>query len=641
MASERPVSLRSLVPLLSAAFLAAVVALFGGIAYHAVRLSALETAKDRLTTVANVLAQPTAQTAAWIRQAQSLATDPGILEIVRSRGQRVTDSARALVARLTPDTGLTLATDVRGPDGDVLFSITSAAVDSASSLAAPAPDRPIAHAVGDGVPAALRVLADSVRLTRAYPDTAATSEFYVRGDQLLYERASPIREGGRVVGHLVQLRRVVAAPAVLRQVSSLIGKDAALVVGNADGSLWSDLVKPISHPPPSSVPQTYVRDGRRWIGATAHVTTGPWVIGVEFPEDIVLAPAHVLRSRFVAIGVLIVIIALLLAERLSRRLTGPLTRLTTAAERIAAGDRATPTFVLQRTDEIGRLSRAFSAMADSIRESHDTLEQQIGERTGELQTALTRLRDTQDELVRRERLATLGQLSSSIAHELRNPLAVMTNALYYLDSVLADAPTKVREHLGKVSAQVRLSESIITGLLDVTRTGSTRPDRVDVMAFIGEHLTRVSVPASIRVERDVPANLPSVWVDPVQIGQVLVNLFTNAIQAMESTGGSLTVRARAAGDRVRIDVADTGPGIPRDQQDKIFEPLFTTKARGIGLGLSVSRSLVDANRGELRVASSVGRGAMFTLELPIWEEHTSRADNRRGTATADSSVEVV
>ena len=493
MASDRPVSLRSLVPLLSAAFLAAVVALFGGIAYHAVRLSALATAADRLTTVANVLAQPTAQTAAWVRQAQSVATDPGVVEIVRSRGQRVTDSARALVARLTPDTGLTLATDVRDTNGEVLFSITSSGVDSASSLAAPGvPDRPIAHPVGDGATAA-RVLADGVRLTRPYPDTAATSAFYIHGDELLYERASPIRAGGRVVGHLVQLRKVVAAPAVLRQVSSLIGKDAALVVGNADGSLWSDFVKPISHPAPSSVPQTYVRDGRRWIEATAHVPTGPWVIGVD-SEDIVLEPAHVLRRRFFAIGVLIVIVALLLAERLSRRLTVPLTRLTAAAEQIAAGDRATPTFVLQRTDEIGRLSRAFSAMSESIRESHNTLEHQIGERTGELQTALTRLRETQDELVRRERLATLGQLSSSIAHELRNPLAVMTNALYYLDSVLADAPTKVREHLGKVSAQVRLSESIITGLLDVTRTGNTRPDRVDVMALIDQHLTRVSVP---------------------------------------------------------------------------------------------------------------------------------------------------
>jgi signal transduction histidine kinase len=461
----------------------------------------------------------------------------------------------------------------------------------------------------------------------------------MRGDQLLYERASPIRDGARVVGHLVQLRKVVASPAVLRQVSSLIGKDAALVVGNADGSLWSDLVKPISHPPPSNVTQTYDRDGRRWIGATAQVTTGPWVIGVEFPEDMVLAPAHVLRRRFIAIGALIVMVALLLAERLSRRLTGPLVRLTTAAEKIAQGDRATPSFVLRRSDEVGRLSRAFSAMADSIRDSHQTLEHEIGERTGELQTALTRLHETQDELVRKERLATLGQLSSSIAHELRNPLAVMTNALYYLDQVLAGAPPKVREHLGKVSAQVRLSESIITGLLDVTRTGNTRLDRVDVRRLIDEHLSRVSVPASIQVERDVPAHLPNVWVDPVQIGQVLVNLFTNAIQAMETTGGILTVSARSAGDRICVDVADTGPGIPPDHKHKIFEPLFTTKARGIGLGLSVSRSLVDANGGALSVSSSVG-GALLTLELPVVAEGSSRAnDSAHGTAVAGSGIE--
>src|SRR5262249_9572575 len=153
-------------------------------------------------------------------------------------------------------------------------------------------------------------------------------------------------------------------------------------------------------------------------------------------------------------------VATLVALWLSRWLTVPLARLTGAAEAIADGSRAPFDIASGRPDEIGRLSRAFSVMADSVKLSHDTLEHRIAERTTELTVALQRLRHTQEELLGKERLATLGHLSSSIAHELRNPLGVMTNVLYYLDMVLGDSPPKVREHLGRLRAQVRLSESI-------------------------------------------------------------------------------------------------------------------------------------------------------------------------------------
>jgi signal transduction histidine kinase len=219
--------------------------------------------------------------------------------------------------------------------------------------------------------------------------------------------------------------------------------------------------------------------------------------------------------------------------------------------------------------------------------------------------------------VRKERLATLGHLSGSIAHELRNPLGVMTNALFYLESVLADAPPKVRANLGRLRNQVRLSESIINGLLSVTRTGSPQLSTVSVPQIVDEHLTRVSIPGSIKVDLDFPPNLPELLVDPIQVGQILTNLFTNAVQAMEGKEGVMTVRARAVGDRVRIDVADTGPGVRPEDRERIFEPLFTTKARGIGLGLSISRSLARTNSGELNLSSPPGTGAVMTLELPI------------------------
>lgn len=192
----------------------------------------------------------------------------------------------------------------------------------------------------------------------------------------------------------------------------------------------------------------------------------------------------------------------------------------------------------------------------------------------------------------------------------------MTNALFYLETVLGEAPQKVREHLAKLRTQVRLSESIITGLLSCTRTGTPQVRTISVAQLVDEQLARITVPPVIEVRRDIASRLPDLLVDPVHVAQILMNLFTNAIQAMGETGGMLTVRAREAGDRVRIEIADTGPGVPPEDRERIFEPLFTTKARGIGLGLSVSQSLARANNGDLTLAPQFDHGATLALELP-------------------------
>lgn len=618
MPTRRPVSLRWLVPALSAGLLAIVVTAFGMMAYGDVRASAMRTATERLTIVAGVFAQPPQQTPGWIREGDEVARNPGVLDLIRSSGKRVTDSARLQLRRLVPDTGQTLALQVRTADGKSVFSITGPVADSLFSRSREkGGDVPVDRSVGDSIHTLPQPLDPALWLSSSFPDTAAASALYLRNGEVLYERAVPVRERGRLVGHLVELRTIGTSPNAVRQVTTLIGKEASLVVGNADGSLWSDLTKPVSHPPPSAGPTVYVRNGKRWLTAAAKLPSGPWVIGVEFPEDIVLAPARALKWQFVIVGTIVVVLAGILAEWLSRRLTIPLTRLTTAAEHIAEGDRTYPVEVLERSDEIGRLSKAFAAMADAIRESQGTLEHRIDERTVELRATLMRLRETQEELVRKERLATLGQLSGSIAHELRNPLAVMTNALYYLDLVLAEAPAKVREHLGKVREQVKLSESIISDLLEFTRTSKARPASVDLGSVVQEQLKRVSMPGTVRVICAVPSNLPPAFVDPAQIGQVLVNLFTNAVQAMEPHGGVLSVTVRPHGAGLRVEVADSGPGIAAENRERIFEPLFTTKARGIGLGLSVSRSLVQANGGELRVLDTTGPGATLVLDIPV------------------------
>jgi signal transduction histidine kinase len=304
-------------------------------------------------------------------------------------------------------------------------------------------------------------------------------------------------------------------------------------------------------------------------------------------------------------------------ERLSREITKPLAQLTSAAERIAAGHKDQLPLPSGRDDEIGSLSRSFAVMSDSVRQSRQILESEIDARTTDLRRAVSQLSDAQHELLRQERLAAVGQVASSIGHELRTPLSVMSNCVQMLEMSLKDPSPQVRASLERMQAQLRLSERIISDLLDSVR--SRTPNCIDVRVdrLVADQLQHVRIPPNVRVVRDIPAELPPLYVDQDQVGQILVNLLTNAVQAMEDRDGVLTVRARVTDGRMRVEVQDTGPGVSPENSEVIFEPLFTTKPQGIGLGLVISRSLARVNGGELAVANHTEGGAVFLLDLPV------------------------
>jgi PAS domain S-box-containing protein len=255
---------------------------------------------------------------------------------------------------------------------------------------------------------------------------------------------------------------------------------------------------------------------------------------------------------------------------------------------------------------------------EKIHQLNLDLEQRVEERTREL-------RDAQEQLVRHEKLAVLGQMASSVGHELRNPLAVITSAIYYLKMVQPDADAKIKEYLGVIDQEVRTSEKIITDLLDFSRIKSVDREAVSVFDLVRQTFERFPVPASVAVTIDIPTDLPRAYVDTRQMIQVLGNLTVNACQAMTgpsavSKGGQLSLYSRLQNDMINIEVKDSGVGITPENMKKLFEPLFTTKAKGIGLGLAVSRKLIEANGGRIEVESEAGKGSSFSVFLPIDKE---------------------
>jgi signal transduction histidine kinase len=223
----------------------------------------------------------------------------------------------------------------------------------------------------------------------------------------------------------------------------------------------------------------------------------------------------------------------------------------------------------------------------------------------------------QEDLVRKEKLATLGQIAGSVGHELRNPLGVMNNAVYFLQTVLSDADETTKEYLDIIREEIAASERIVSDLLDSVRTKPPRPEAVGVAELIGQTLNKLTLPATVTVKLDIPQTLSPLQVDAQQIQQVFRNLISNGVEAMPE-GGELEIRAveNKPEGQVVISVRDTGTGIAPQDMARLFQPLFTTKARGIGLGLVVVKNLTEANGGTLAVQSEIGQGTTFTVALP-------------------------
>jgi len=194
----------------------------------------------------------------------------------------------------------------------------------------------------------------------------------------------------------------------------------------------------------------------------------------------------------------------------------------------------------------------------------------------------------------------------------------MTNAVHYLGLVLQNAPQTVVEYLGILRTQIGLAERIVGDLLDSARVKAPQRQPVPARDLFSEQLKRIAIHPGVTVSVEVPSDLPPLYVDRVQLGQVLLNLISNGVQAIGESKGTLTLRARRDGNEMGVvEVQDTGGGVAPENMDHIFEPLFTTKARGLGLGLSVARTLVRANGGEISVVSETGHGSTFTVRVPM------------------------
>jgi signal transduction histidine kinase len=242
----------------------------------------------------------------------------------------------------------------------------------------------------------------------------------------------------------------------------------------------------------------------------------------------------------------------------------------------------------------------------------------------ELSTYVQQLKESQEQLIQAEKLTSLGQMAASIAHEINNPLAGVLVYTQLLSKKIASDTFKEEEaldYLSKMESEVNRCSRIIRNLLDFARQKELMLRLVDINRVLEQVLSLVGHQAqlqNIEVVKEFSPSLPNVMADFDQLQQVFTNLTLNAIQAMPN-GGKLTLRSSVVDTEVKIDVQDTGCGIPKENLSKLFTPFFTTKekGKGVGLGLAVVHGIIERHKGKIKVQSEVGKGTTFSIYLGV------------------------
>lgn len=347
------------------------------------------------------------------------------------------------------------------------------------------------------------------------------------------------------------------------------------------------------------------------ISASHALERRPWTVVVEAPLDDFLEPLRAVKNAAVATsfaGVVALVAVLLL---MVRSITRPIAVLVAAARRIGEG-RLDERIPVVSSDELGALSGAFNEMA-------------------------VRLEGFQSQLIQAEKLSAVGQLISSVAHELNNPLGAISGYVQVI--MLEGCPPKLQEDLQRVYNNVLRCRKVVDNLLFFVRKSGRERKKVNVGEAVDSALElleyRLRKTEDVKVTTELAADAPKIDGDLQQIVQVVVNLVGNACDAMEDIvrypdGKRLTVRTRGKDGRVFIEIEDNGSGIPPEALSKIFEPFFTTKppGRGTGLGLPVCQQIVREHGGEIIVESRPGVGTLFRLDLPAGAAEAQEAESR-------------
>src|SRR5690348_2803215 len=659
------VSFKYRLPLLIGTLLALILVACNWASYRAVKSTAFEVGRERLQNLTQQLSSLLQQSANTIStKTATVANEPAIRAFVKSPSiESRAEVDKLLQQFLAPQDQNSLRVELWSTDRLLLASPATGST-------------PLSDLTGEFKHCAaepFRAVGNIRRLDNeiGFPAVAA-----VKGDD------------GKVAGYLVRWRKLSATPDTRQQMTKLLGTNATLYLGNQTNDIWTELASIVPQPPldvrSHDDIQTYDRNGNTPVIALARPIAGtPWLILIEFPDEVVLKPVSGYLKRMLMIGVFLFVMGIAAAFVLSRNITGPLYELTAGATAVSRGDHSRRVNIDQK-DELGQLAAAFNAMVDKLRESQRELERKVQERTAQLESAnrqlellseshaekrsvaereradaIQALQNTEKQLFQSQKLEAVGRLAGGISHDFNNLLTVILGYTDISKRNLKEGDPLLRnlEEIGKASER---AASLTRQLLAFSRKQVMQPKVFDVNTVVNDlkKMLRRMIGEDVELRVSTQAELGNIKADPVQLEQVIMNLVVNARDAMPR-GGKLSIETSNVyldesyarehvtvepGEYVMLAISDTGCGMNEETQQHIFEPFFTTKesGKGTGLGLSMVYGIVKQSGGYIWVYSEPNRGTTFKIYLPrVDQPAESAADEKRSSPVQRGSETIL
>ena len=345
------------------------------------------------------------------------------------------------------------------------------------------------------------------------------------------------------------------------------------------------------------------------LSAYRYIPTLNW--GLVAKQDLTeaFAPVEQLKMRIIVLIFVCTTVVIAIGISLTNRITQPILQLAEGAKAIGSGNLDHRISITSK-NEVGALAKEFNQMATKLKESYSNLEQKVEERTAQL--------------LRAERLAAVGELAAEVAHEINNPLGGLGNFASMLENE-PENTQQTKKYAALILEGLKRVEIIVKRLLTFSRPYSLQMSDKNINSIINNSIKFIEYriePCHITIKKDLNETIPYVYIDADNISQVLINIMVNALESMPD-GGTLTIKTDTCKEHdncVTVCIADTGCGIREELKDKIFEPFFTTKnkegEKGLGMGLAISKRIIEDHHGKINVESNIGKGTTFRICLP-------------------------